>query len=148
MDATRSTAEPTFLERQVADHIRTYSDTFGEAFHKGDPTLLRPFCHVPSVSMFRGRVYSVSTEEDSDERWRRAHAALPDDYHHSVLHLVDVMMTDDRTAFVTVDCGRFNRSHEEYHRFHASYITVLTDEGWRISIWIGHDKDDTRHVVL
>ena len=53
--------------------------------------------------MFRGRVYSVSTEEDSDERWRRVHAALPDEYHHSVLHLVDVMMTDDRTAFVTVD---------------------------------------------
>lgn len=136
------------LERQVAEHIRSYSDTFGEAFHRGDPTLLRPFCHVPSVSMGRGRVFVIRTEEESDERWRRAHGSLPDDYHHSVLHTVDVMMTDPKTAFVTVDCGRFNESGDEYHRFHASYITVLTDMGWRITTWIGHEAGDPRHVVL
>ena len=138
----------TELAGQVADHIRSYSDTFGESFHKGDPSLLRPFCHVPSVSIGRGRVFDVSTIEESDERWRRAHASLPEDYQYSVLHTVDVMMTDKRTAFVTVDCGRFNKAGEEYHRFFASYITVLTDTGWRITTWIGHDEDEPAHTVL
>ncbi|MAV24894.1 MAG: hypothetical protein CMQ05_02085 [Gammaproteobacteria bacterium] len=98
MDNVQRSAESEVLARQVADHIRTYSDTFGEAFHRGDPSLLRPFCHVPLVSLGRGRVFTVSTIEESDERWRRAHASLPKDYQNSVLHAVDVMMTDKRTA--------------------------------------------------
>lgn len=148
MDNVQRSAESEVLARQVADHIRTYSDTFGEAFHRGDPSLLRPFCHVPLVSLGRGRVFTVSTIEESDERWRRAHASLPKDYQNSVLHAVDVMMTDQRTAFVTVDCGRFNQNGEEYHRFYASYVTILTDMGWRITTWIGHDEAEPAHTVL
>ena len=134
---------------EVAAHIHEYGDTFGRAFHDNDPTLLRPYCHVPSVSFGNGRAFMIHSVEESDERWRRVYEGIPRDHHHSVLHTVDVMMTDTRTAFVTVDCGRFNNDGEEYHRFWASYITINTDEGWRITTWIHHDGDNApQHAIL
>ena len=81
---------------------------------------------------------TIDSPEANDERWRRALASLPDNYDHSVLHTVDVLMTDDKTALVTVDCGRFDNEGNEYARFWASYITIETADGWLITTWIGH----------
>ncbi len=131
----------------VAAHIRQYSDTFGSAFHSSDPTLLRPYCHIPCVAIGRGRLLTMETEDASDKRWRRALDGLPKNYDHSVLHSVDVLMTDDRTAFVTVDCGRFDNQGIEYARFWASYITIETDEGWRITTWIGHGQPPEHQIL-
>ena len=137
------------IASEVAIHIREYNDTFVQAFHDKDPMLLRPYCHVPSTSFGKGRMFIINSMEESDERWRRTHAGMPQDYHHSVQHTVDVLVTDPQTAFVTVDIGRFNNDGKEYHRFWASYITINTDEGWRITTWIGHGSDQApEHAIL
>ena len=125
-------------EETLAARIREYSDTFGFAFHAKDPTMLRPYCHVPALGMGRGGVNLINTVEESDARWARAHASLPEDYDHSVLHTVDVTFTNPDTAMVTVDCGRYNKAGEEYHRFFASYVVTKTAEDWKIAVWIGH----------
>ena len=124
-------------EQIVADRIREYSDTFGAAFHAKDASLLRPYCHVPSMTIGGGRAFSLSTIEESDERWTRALAGLPDDYDHSILHTVDVTMMSPETALVSVDCGRFNTKDDEYARFGASYVAILVDGTWLITTWIG-----------
>ncbi|HCV00924.1 MAG TPA: hypothetical protein DGL25_06950, partial [Dehalococcoidia bacterium] len=80
----------------------------------------------------------IATVEESDARWASAHAGLPDDYDHSVLHTVDVSFTSPVSAFVTVDCGRYRKTGEEYVRFKASYLVAQVEEGWRITAWIGH----------
>ena len=106
------------IQKTIADRIREYSDTFGAAFHAKDPTLLRPYCHTPSMAIGSGRAVVADTQADDDARWARALAALPDDYHHSVLHEVEVMMTGPKSAVVTVDCGRFRESGEELSLIH------------------------------
>ena len=50
----------------------------------------------------------MQTPEESDARWAEVLGGLPADYDHSVLHTVDVMLTSATSAWVTVDCGRFN----------------------------------------
>ncbi len=125
-------------EAELAAWVREYSDHFGFSFHARDPAMMRPYCHVPALSVGGGRVQFIATVEESDARWAAAHAGLPEDYHHSVLHTVDVTFTSLNAAFVTVDCGRFRANGEEYARFNASYIVAQVEEGWRITAWIGH----------
>ena len=125
-------------EATLAAWVREYSDTFGFAFHAGDPKMLRPYCHVPALGISGGRINLIATEEESDARWAAAHAGLPEDYDHSVLHTVDVTLTSPTAAFVTVDCGRYRKNGEEYVRFNASYVVAQVEKGWRITAWIGH----------
>lgn len=122
----------------LAAWVREYSDAFGRAFHAGDPALMRPYCHVPALAIGGGTVRLIATEAESDARWAAAHAGLPDDYDHSVLHTVDATFTGPDAAFVTVDCGRYRANGEEYARFHASYVVARGADGWRITAWIGH----------
>ena len=122
----------------LAAWVREYSDAFGHAFHAGDPALMRPYCHVPALAIGGGAVRLIATEAESDARWAAAHAGLPGDYDHSVLHTVDVTFTGADAAFVTVNCGRYTRAGEEYVNFDASYVVARTDDGWRITAWIGH----------
>lgn len=131
------------IEQVVADRIREYSDTFGRAFHAHDPTLLRPYCHVPSMGIGGGTARVIETLEDNDKRWAHALAGLPADYDHSVLHTVDVTLMSPTAAWVTADCGRFNTDGTEYARFWASYIAIETDEGWQITTWVGHEPGRT-----
>ena len=135
------------IEQTVADRFREYSDAFGRAFHADDPKLLRPFCHVPSMRIGAGGASVMLTPEESDARWARTLADLPADYDHSVLHTVDVMLTSATSAWVTVDCGRFDTEGAEYARFWASYIAMLADEGWQITTWVGHEPGQTPHTV-
>ncbi len=123
---------------ELAAWVREYSDTFGYAFHAGDPAMMRPYCHVPALSVGGGKVALIATEAESDGRWAAAHAGLPAGYDHSVLHTVDVTFTSPTAAFVTVDCGRYLADGEEYVRFNASYVVAKVEEGWRITAWIGH----------
>ena len=134
----------TDTQEAVAARIREYSDMFGRSAHEKNPSLMRPYCHVPSMAIGRGRVVTIDTPEANDRRWQRAAESLPDDYHHSVLHTVDVTLTDPGTAWVTADCGRFNDAGLEYHRFLASYLVVLVDDEWKITTWIGHGPDEPR----
>ena len=39
------------IEQAVADRIREYSDTFGHAYHAKDPSMMRPYCHVPAMAV-------------------------------------------------------------------------------------------------
>ena len=134
-------------EQAVADRFREYSDTFGRAFHAAEPKLLRPYCHVPSMSIGAGGARVVQTPEASDARWAEVLGGLPADYDHSVLHTVDVMLTSATSAWVTVDCGRFNTRGAEYARFRASYIAIQTVEGWQITTWVGHEPGQTPQTV-
>ena len=125
-------------EAELAAWVREYSDHFGFSYHAKDPTMMRPYCHVPALGIGGGRVNLIATVEESDARWAAAHEGLPDDYDHSVLHTVDVTFTSPTAAYVTVNCGRYNKAGEEYVNFDASYVVAQVEEGWRITTWIGH----------
>ena len=109
--------------------------------------MMRPYCHVPAMALGGRGANLIETNEQGDERWARAHAGLPEDYHHSVLHTVDVTLMSEDAAFVTVDCGRYNTSDEEYARFWASYVAANTLDGWKITTWIGHESGRTPETV-
>ena len=70
-------------EAELAAWVREYSDHFGFSYHAKDPTMMRPYCHVPALGIGGGQVNLISTVEESDARWAAAHAGLPDDYDHS-----------------------------------------------------------------
>ncbi len=132
----------------VAARLREYSDAFVESVHRKDPTLMRPYCHLPAMVLGRGRTITIETSDANDARWRRAAEAVPDDYAKSVLHTVDVTLVDDTVAWVTADCGRFNEAGLEYHRFLASYLMVEIDGEWKITTWVAHGSgapSTTRH---
>ncbi len=142
MPDTHITTDPADIDEAIAlaAWVREYSDTFGLSYHANDPTRMRPYCNVPSLGIGGGRVNLIATEEASDARWAAAHAALPEDYHHSVLHTVDVTLTSPTSALVTVDCSRYRLNGDPYVRFKASYVLAKGDDGWRIAVWLGHAR--------
>ena len=64
-------------EAELAAWVREYSDHFGFSFHAKDPTMMRPYCHVPALGIGGGQVNLIATVEESDARWAAAHAGLP-----------------------------------------------------------------------
>lgn len=134
-------------EQIVADRYREYSDAFVQAARVKDVTLLRPYGHVPSMSISEGQVQIMETEAQSDERWSRALSNLPADYHNSTIHTVDVILTSSKSAVVSADISRFNKNGDEYVRFWCSYVFVKTDEDWKISVWITHDPGKAPQAV-
>lgn len=119
--------------------IRHYSDEFGNAYHANDVTILRQYCHVPSMRLTVDGVRWLASYEDIDAHWSAAHAALrPKDYSHSVFHNVDVRVISPGAAFITVDCSRLDRSGGTIMRFLSSYTVASTPDGWRITAWLPH----------
>lgn len=134
-------------EQIVAERYREYSETFIRACHTKDVTRLRPYSHVPSMTVAGGRVHVVLTEAQSDERWARVFSSWPKDYRTSILNAVDVTLMSSTGAFVSADISRFNQNDEEYERVWCSYIFVKADQDWRISATITHDPGQTPHTV-
>ena len=137
----------TGIEQVVAKRYREYSDAFVQAAHSKDVTLLRPYSHIPSMSIANGQVLLVATEAESDERWARTLANLPKDYHNSIINAVDVTLMSTKSALVSADISRFNEKGDEYLRFWCSYVFAKTDEDWRITTWISHDPGQPPRVV-
>jgi hypothetical protein len=130
-------AEPR-VEAVVAEMIRDYSDMFGRALHAQDASLMRPYCNVPAMHLGPTGVRLTTSLEEHDASWARAHEGLrPLNYDHSVLHTVEVQMLNPGTAFVEVDCSRYNATGEEFMHFPASYMVTNTPDGWKICTWIG-----------
>lgn len=128
------------VEAFLTDWIREYSDHFVLSFRENDPSLVRPYCHIPSMRLTQDGVKVMATAEEVDAHWAAAHVPLrPLDYHNSILHTVDVKLLNPGAAFITVDCGRYNVRNEEIMRFYSSYTVCKTAEGWKITSWIGHN---------
>lgn len=127
------------LKAYLTDWIREYSDHFALGFHQGDPTLLRPYCHVPALRLGRNGVVVVNSYEEHDALWGAAHEALrPLGYHDSKLVTVDVTLVSPAAAFITVDCIRTKEDGSELMRFPASYTVAKTPGGWKITQWLSH----------
>ena len=132
----------TDLEQEVADCYRGYHNAFVQAGKTQDATLLRPFTHIPLMTVAGGQASVIESEEKSDARWSRILANLPADYDHSVAHSLDVTMISTTSALVTVDVSRFKKDGKDYDHFCASYVMVKTEEGWRLTTWLVHDSVD------
>ena len=129
---------PDSPEAALAARIREYSDMFGTAYHAHDTSLMRPYCHLPSMMIGGGGVRLMLVPEDIDATWARAHEPLRvEDYGHSVLHTVDVTTMSPSTALVSVECSRYRQNGEEFQRFLASYIVLNGENGWQITTWLG-----------
>jgi len=135
------------IEQDVAKAYREYSKAFIRACHTRDVTLLRPYSHVPSMTVAGGRVDVVLTEAESDERWARVFSSWPKDYRTSTLNAVDVTMLSSTSAFVSADISRFSENGDEYERVWCSYIFVKTDENWRLSATMTHDHGQAPRTV-
>ena len=137
----------TAIEQAVAERYREYSEAFIRACHTKDVTLLRPYSHVPSMTVAGGRVTVAMTEAESDKRWAGVLSYWPKDYRTSTLNAVDVTLMSSTSAFVSADISRFNEDGDEYERVWCSYILVRTGEDWRISTTISHDPGQAPRTV-
>ena len=126
-------------EQDAAECYRGYHNAFVEAGKSKDPTLLRPFTHIPLMAVGGGGARVFSTLEESDQRWSRILNGLPDDYDHSIEHALDVTVISDTSAIVSVEVSRHRRGGEEYDRFRASYVLVK-DGHWQLTTWLVHDS--------
>ena len=135
------------VEEEVGKAYREYSEAFIRACHTKDVTLLRPFSHVPSMTVAGGQTAVVLTEAESDERWRRVFASWPKDYQTSTLNAVDVTLLSSTSAFVSADISRFTENGDEYERVWCSYIFVKAKGNWRLSTTMTHDPGQAPHTV-
>jgi hypothetical protein len=113
------------------------SDHFVMSVHTRDMSVMHPYCNLPSMLVRADGVKLLTTTEELDAHWAAAGDAVRAwGYDNSILHTVDVDLLSPVSAFVVVDCGRYNKAGNEVQRFFASYVLSKQPQGWRIVAWV------------
>lgn len=127
------------LKTDLAAWLREYTAMFAKGFHENNPALLRPYCHVPALRLGRTGVVVTNSLEEHDALWAAAYEGLrPLGYHDSELVTVDVNLTSPASAFLTAEAVRTKADGTELQRFFSSYLAAKTEDGWKITAWVGH----------
>jgi hypothetical protein len=122
------------LQAAIEHDVKAYSDTFVRANHENDPSLMRPWMHLPVLILGTGAALALTTLEEVDARYAEGVAALRDtDYANSLLSDFEITVLNPTTAFVLCHCVRSNVDGSVHQEFEASYVVVKGPDRWQIA---------------
>jgi hypothetical protein len=122
------------LQAAIEHDVKAYSDTFVRANHENDPSLMRPWMHLPVLILGTGTALALTTLEDVDARYAEGVAALRrTDYANSLLSDFEITVLNPTTAFVLCHCVRSNADGSVHQEFEASYVVVKGPDRWQIA---------------
>ncbi|HJN93392.1 MAG TPA: hypothetical protein QGF05_11815 [Dehalococcoidia bacterium] len=126
--------DPTTLHAAIEHDVKAYSDTFVRANQEDDPSLMRPWLHLPVLILGNGTARALTTLEEVDAQYAAGVAALRDtDYADSLLSDFRITVLNPTTAFVLCHCVRSNADGSVHQEFEASYVVVKSDDHWRVA---------------
>ena len=122
------------LHAEIEHDVKAYSDTFVRANHENDPSLMRPWMHLPVLILGDDTAIALTTFEEVDARYAEGIADLRDtDYADSLLSEFEITVLNPTTAFVLCHCVRSNADGSVHQEFEASYVAVKGPDRWQIA---------------